>query len=153
MQEVLAHLYTTNSTDVETDETADRVQIETVAGGIEKETEAAETMAGVENGEADNNSEAVADSAADGAGDETETGETEEPVDAAATDAPVVDAAVDEAQQYLAQGYYVVQQGDNLAGICRKIYRTTALMATICELNGIENEDAIYAGQHLTLPN
>ena len=59
----------------------------------------------------------------------------------------------DEAQTYLKQGYYVVRQGDNLAAICRKIYQTTAMMDKVCEANGIDDPDAIYAGQYLTLPN
>lgn len=58
-----------------------------------------------------------------------------------------------EAETYLAQGYYVVQQGDNLAGICRKIYHTTAILQQLCQINEIENPDAIYVGQHLKLPN
>lgn len=62
-------------------------------------------------------------------------------------------AQSDEAQTYLKQGYYVVQQGDNLAAICRKIYKTTAMMDKVCEANGIDDPDAIYAGQYLTLPN
>lgn len=62
-------------------------------------------------------------------------------------------AQPDEAQTYLKQGYYVVQQGDNLAAICRKIYQTTAMMDKVCEANGIDDPDAIYAGQYLTLPN
>lgn len=62
-------------------------------------------------------------------------------------------AATTEAQTYLNQGYYVVQKGDSLVGICRKIYQTTAMMDKLCEVNGIEDEDSIYAGQHLTLPN
>lgn len=62
-------------------------------------------------------------------------------------------AATTEAQTYLNQGYYVVQKGDSLVGICRKIYQTTAMMDKLCEVNGIEDEDSIYAGQYLTLPN
>ena len=54
---------------------------------------------------------------------------------------------------YLQQGYYIVQKGDNLAAICRKIYQTTAMMEKVCEANGIDNPDAIYEGQYLTLPN
>lgn len=58
-----------------------------------------------------------------------------------------------EGQVYLKQGYYIVQKGDNLAGICRKIYQTTAMMDKVCEANEIDDPDAIYAGQYLTLPN
>ena len=57
-------------------------------------------------------------------------------------------AQPDEAQTYLKQGYYVVRQGDNLAAICRKIYQTTAMMDKVCEANGIDDPDAIYAGQY-----
>ena len=48
-------------------------------------------------------------------------------------------AATTEAQTYLKQGYYVVQKGDSLVGICRKIYQTTAMMDKLCEVNGIES--------------
>lgn len=58
-----------------------------------------------------------------------------------------------EAQTYLAQGYYVVQKGDSLVGICKKIYQTTAVMDKLCEVNEIADENEIYAGQKLTLPN
>lgn len=59
---------------------------------------------------------------------------------------------ISEGEQYLSQGFYVVQKGDNLAAICRKIYNTTAMMDKVCEANGIDNPDAIYAGQYLELP-
>lgn len=62
-------------------------------------------------------------------------------------------AATSEAAQYLSQGYYIVQKGDSLVGICRKVYNTTAMMDKLCETNEIENPDAIYEGQYLTLPN
>ena len=58
-----------------------------------------------------------------------------------------------EAEKYLSQGYYVVQVGDNLAGICRKIYQSEAMLDELCEVNGIDNPDAIFAGQRLTLPD
>lgn len=62
-------------------------------------------------------------------------------------------AATTEAQTYLKQGYYIVQKGDSLAGICRKIYQTTAMMDEVCKANNIEDPNDIYAGQYLTLPN
>lgn len=58
-----------------------------------------------------------------------------------------------ESDIYLAQGYYVVQAGDSLAGICRKIYHTTAMMDELCEINDIDDPDAIFAGQRLSLPD
>lgn len=54
---------------------------------------------------------------------------------------------------YLEQGYYIVQSGDSLVGICKKVYQTTAMLDKICEVNGLEDPDAIYEGQYLTLPN
>ncbi len=58
-----------------------------------------------------------------------------------------------ESEKYLSQGYYIVQSGDSLAGICRKIYHTTAMMDKLCEINDIDDPDAIFAGQRLTLPD
>lgn len=60
--------------------------------------------------------------------------------------------ALSESERYLKQGYYIVQSGDNLAGICQKIYHSSAMMDEVCRINGIENPDAIYAGQYLELP-
>ena len=57
-----------------------------------------------------------------------------------------------DAQTWLLQGYYVVKKGDNLAGISRKIYGTPKKAEKICELNGIDDMDKIYAGQKLKLP-
>ncbi len=62
-------------------------------------------------------------------------------------------AALSEAQTYLSQGYYIVQKGDNMATICRKVYQTTAVMDEVCKANNIDDPNAIYAGQYLTLPN
>lgn len=58
-----------------------------------------------------------------------------------------------EEQEYLKQGYYIVQKGDSIASICRKIYQTTAMIDEVCKANDIDNPDSIYAGQCLTLPN
>lgn len=71
---------------------------------------------------------------------------------ASAENTQVPAAAQTEAQMYLSQGYYDVQRGDSLVGICRKIYQTTAMLDKLCEVNGIEDENAIYAGQRLILP-
>ncbi len=84
------------------------------------------------------------------AGSEPAVG-TSDPTAAVQPDAAT--AAMAEAQTYLSQGYYVVQKGDSLVGICRRIYQTTAMMDKLCEVNGIEDENTIYAGQKLILPN
>lgn len=56
------------------------------------------------------------------------------------------------AKTYLDQGYYIVQPGDKLELICKKIYQTTSMMDKLCEANQIDNVDKIYAGQKLILP-
>lgn len=77
----------------------------------------------------------------------------ENPQNAGDTQGQTAAPPVTEAQAYLNQGYYIVQKGDSLVGICRKVYQTTAMMDQLCAANGIENADEIYAGQKLTLPN
>uniref|UniRef100_N2B023 LysM domain-containing protein n=1 Tax=Eubacterium plexicaudatum ASF492 TaxID=1235802 RepID=N2B023_9FIRM len=61
-------------------------------------------------------------------------------------------SALTEAQTSLLQGYYIVKKGESLVGISKKIYGTAAKARKICELNGIEDMDKIYAGQKLELP-
>ncbi len=48
--------------------------------------------------------------------------------------------------------YYTVQPGDTLASICINIYHSRDMMKKVCEVNGIEDGDKIYAGQKLLLP-
>jgi len=47
---------------------------------------------------------------------------------------------------------YIVQKGDTLLGISKKIYGNGEKMEAICALNGIENSDHILVGQKLLLP-
>lgn len=65
---------------------------------------------------------------------------------------PDMSDAASEAQAYLLQGYYIVQKGDNLVSISKKIYGTSGKAAKIGELNGIDDMDKIYVGQKLQLP-
>jgi len=48
--------------------------------------------------------------------------------------------------------YYTVQIGDTLAGISFKLYNSANYITKIMELNNIENEDVIFAGQRLIVP-
>lgn len=111
-------------------------------------TESTPEMMGAENGDAAGTDAASAETAGTSVAADAQT----QGVTSSET-APTAAAGKTEAQIYLEQGYYVVQKGDNLAGICRKIYQTTAMMDKICEINQIEDKDAIYAGQYLALPN
>lgn len=55
--------------------------------------------------------------------------------------------------EYLAQGFYVVQQGDKLLDISRKVYGNDQMVAAICEANGITDINHIQTGDRLTLPS
>ena len=48
--------------------------------------------------------------------------------------------------------YYVVKQGDSLAGISYKLYNSANYISKIKDLNGIEDENKIYTGQKLIVP-
>lgn len=48
--------------------------------------------------------------------------------------------------------YYVVQHGDTLATISRKIYGDTSYIDAIARMNGLTDGDFIYIGQKLLLP-
>ncbi|MCI6857922.1 MAG: LysM peptidoglycan-binding domain-containing protein [Eubacterium sp.] len=49
-------------------------------------------------------------------------------------------------------GYYKVEEGDTLAGISRKLYRSYDYIDAIAEKNNIQNINQIYPGQILELP-
>lgn len=48
---------------------------------------------------------------------------------------------------------YLVQEGETLYGICLKFYHSMNKLDEICELNGLEDQNKIIAGQKLILPN
>lgn len=48
--------------------------------------------------------------------------------------------------------YYVVKEGDTLAAISMKLYDSVNMVEKICEINAIENEDSLYVGQKIYLP-
>lgn len=112
---------------------------DTSTGAGEKGGTADSSGNGTENGSSETG--ATGNSVGDGVSAGTQTGGTD------------TTAASTEAQTYLKQGYYIVQKGDSLAAICRKIYQTTAMMDEVCKANNIEDPNDIYAGQYLTLPN
>lgn len=62
------------------------------------------------------------------------------------------DAAQAEEPSYQSQGYYIVQPGDSLRGICYKIYENYTMINALCEINAIEDQDYIYVGQKIVLP-
>lgn len=135
------------------------VRVEEAAGTIEKQQETestTETVISEENKQQQEDGmteseEAGTDKTQDGQAEQAE--QTESSQETAAEDTQVVTETMTESEKYLTQGYYIVQKGENLAAICRKVYQSTAMMDKLCEANGIDDPDAIYAGQCLTLPN
>ena len=126
------------------EENAPETPAETSKAAETDETPTAEQEAAVP---PENTSETVAETPKT-----TETADTA--TDGTATTAETAtDGTVAATNEYLKQGYYIVQKGDSVAGICRKVYQTTAMMDKLCKVNGIEDPNAIYAGQYLTLPN
>lgn len=116
------------------------VVIEKIDGNIEKqETEAViqETEAPAQPAEAVTDTEVTADTEAAEVQAETEAAEV---------------PTLTEAEIIRLQGSYVVQKGETLAAISRKIYGDLSRMEEICEKNAIQNSDEIYAGQKLLLP-
>jgi hypothetical protein len=134
MNELEAALMEVSGHDVENE----KIVVETVSGNVAAVEEPAEGSADGTNIGEQSEEAASAEVGAMGSDGEAESLDYE---------------AWSEAGTYIAQGYYIVQEGDSLAEICRKIYQTTAVMDSICELNGIENENSIYVGQRLALPN
>ncbi len=82
----------------------------------------------------------------------TNNGVIEEQAATDAEDTAVITEPLTEAETIRLQGYYIVQKGENLVTISRKIYGDTTKMSDICTKNNIENSDQIYAGQKLLLP-
>lgn len=57
-----------------------------------------------------------------------------------------------EAEIILQQDYYIVQPGDSMISISKKIYQDASHVADLCAANGIENVDNIKVGEKLILP-
>ena len=57
---------------------------------------------------------------------------------------------VQETTAFADQDYYIVQKGESLLGISQKIYGKD-YTEQLCELNELEDENKIYAGQKLLL--
>ena len=48
--------------------------------------------------------------------------------------------------------YYIVERGDTLDNISRKLYGDTSGIDAICRMNGLSDGNLIYVGQKLLLP-
>ena len=47
---------------------------------------------------------------------------------------------------------YIIGDGETLYGICFKLYSSIGQLDDIMRVNGLENQDSIYAGQKLLVP-
>lgn len=76
--------------------------------------------------------------------------EPQETMETAASEA----AALQEEIETSAADYrvYTVAPGETLYGICFKEYGNISRLAEILKINGLENENSIYAGQELLIP-
>ena len=89
--------------------------------------------------------------------EESKAAETMPQETPAATQAPAQAATQPAVQETEAaaentQRVHVVQEGETLYGICIAEYHTVNKLKEICELNGLDDENKIVAGQKLLLP-
>ena len=85
---------------------------------------------------------------------EAQPDEQEEPEEDSSSDATAEasDSASQSSGENGSNGVYVVEKGDTLAIISRKMYGDITHVDAICRMNGIEDGDLIYVGQKLLLP-
>ena len=114
---------------------------------------AAEMQEGQESGEAAGQTDQTGQ-----AGEEPETQETSAAV---ATAAPETELQAEANEEALdgddpadngSDGVYVVEKGDTLAIISKKMYGDVNHVDAICRMNGISDGNLIYVGQKLLLP-
>ena len=72
--------------------------------------------------------------------------------DAGKTDGSGQAAKGDDSSENGSNGVYIVEKGDTLAIISRKIYGDVSHVDAICRMNGITDGNLIYIGQKLLLP-
>ena len=120
---------------------------------------AAEMQEGQEPGEpAEQTDQTVQTDQTGQAGEEPETQETSAAVAAAA---PETELQADANEETMdgddpadngSDGVYVVEKGDTLAIISKKMYGDVNHVDAICRMNGISDGNLIYVGQKLLLP-
>lgn len=108
---------------------------------VNKET-MSETMPETAKSAAQANDTAAETTAAPQTNTEEKATQAAQPETSAATEAAVSDS----------QRTHVVVEGETLYGICIAEYNNISKLKEICELNGLEDENKIVAGQKLRLP-
>jgi len=126
-------------------ETQTKLVIEDLAGQVEPtEKENAENLQVADNTAAPDNMAAPDSTAAQ---DSTAAPDNTSDQAASASTQPQSEAEI-----ILQQGYYIVQPGDSMISISKKIYQDASRVADLCAANGIENVDNIKVGEKLILP-
>lgn len=126
-------------------ETQTKLVIEDLAGQVEPtEKENAENLQVADNTAAPDNMAAPDSTAAQ---DGTAAPDNTSDQAASASTQPQSEAEI-----ILQQGYYIVQPGDSMISISKKIYQDASHVADLCAANGIENVDNIKVGEKLILP-
>lgn len=123
-------------------------KMNSVQTSIETLSSAMQQTAGNEDGQATENIETQ-----EGADqEETADVQAEEPETTESADYQM-EPVTSTIQEELSDGdYYVVQKGDTLDTISRKIYGTSSEADAICRMNGLEDGNLIFIGQKLLLP-
>lgn len=126
-------------------ETQTKLVIEDLAGQVEPtEKENAENLQVADNTAAPDNTTAPDNTVAP---DNTAAPDNTSDQAASASTQPQSEAEI-----ILQQGYYIVQPGDSMISISKKIYQDASHVADLCAANGIENVDNIKVGEKLILP-
>lgn len=82
-----------------------------------------------------------------------ESAETMVPEQASTPAPPEPDSeSASQSQEVTAQSSYIVQRGDTLSSISKRIYGNTGQVSSICKLNNLSINDIIYPGQIILLP-
>lgn len=136
----------------DTDEAAD-TQTEEGAAEADVQAEESAAKADAQAGENEPAAELQTESELSGQDGEAVSPEAEEETEQMPSVKPQEEEKEPETQETTAiaeQDYYIVQKGESLLGISQKIYGKD-YTGQLCELNELEDENKIYAGQKLLL--
>ena len=138
---------------VDSAETAAQQNGEASGAAAEAAAPEEDETSGVQSGEGQSGEAAGAQAAPEETEDEAAAEGTEEDAaDQASEEAVQEEAAQEASAESVVPETYVVQAGDTLLGISRKIYGRDDQIDVICSLNGIDDSDHILVGQKLLLP-
>lgn len=135
-------------------DTSGTVQTQETSGSVTAVTSEEQT-GDADSGETESDAQAGDGTSAEAQTDQNQTGESESAStpEAAGQEAALQggNAAVTEGENG-SDGVYIVEEGDTLAIISRKMYGDVSHVDAICRMNGITDGNLIYVGQKLLLP-